>query len=81
MLLYHGDQDDIVPIQQSELMEATLKKAGVEVRFVRVPGGRHGPNFQLAATDPRLPDEEGEAVRWFDAHLAAAPATPPATRP
>jgi acetyl esterase/lipase len=69
MLLFHGDRDDIVPIQQSELMEATLKQAGVAVRFVRVPEGRHGPNFRFKAGDPRLPDEPGEALRWFDAHL------------
>jgi acetyl esterase/lipase len=69
MLLFHGDEDVIVPIQQSELMEATLKKAGVEVRFVRVPGGKHGGDFQFKAGDPRLPDQKGEAVKWFDAHV------------
>ena len=69
MLLFHGDLDEIVPIQQSELMEATLKKAGVDVRFIRVPGGKHGPNFQFPAGDPRAPDEIGAAIGWFDAHL------------
>jgi acetyl esterase/lipase len=72
MLLYHGDLDEIVPIQQSELMEATLKKAGVEVRFVRVPGGKHGNNFQFPAGDPKAPDEIGDAIAWFDAHLKRA---------
>jgi acetyl esterase/lipase len=71
MLLFHGDQDEIVPIQQSELMEAALKKAGVAVRFTRVPGGKHGGNFQFPAGDPRAPDEIGAAVAWFDAHLKA----------
>jgi acetyl esterase/lipase len=69
MLLLHGDQDPIAPINQSEIMESALKQAGVTVRFIRVPGGRHGPNFQLPAGDPRLPDHMGEAVRWFDQHL------------
>jgi acetyl esterase/lipase len=72
MLLYHGDLDEIVPFQQSELMEATLKKAGVEVRFVRVPGGKHGGNFQFPSGDPKAPDEIGGAIAWFDAHLKAA---------
>ena len=72
MLLFHGDLDDIVPIQQSELMEATLKKAGVEVRFVRVPGGKHGGNFQFPAGDPKAPDEIGDAIAWFDSHLKSA---------
>ena len=37
--------------------------------LLRVPEGRHGPNFQFRIGDARLPDEPGEAVRWFDAHL------------
>jgi acetyl esterase/lipase len=74
-LLVHGDLDTTVPIAQSELMEAALRKAGVTVQFMRVPGGKHGPNFQFKAGDSALPDHKGEAVKWFDAHLkAAAPA-------
>jgi acetyl esterase/lipase len=69
MLLMHGDQDLIVPIKQSETMESSLKQAGVKVSFIRVPGGKHGPNFQFQAGDPRLPDHLAEAVRWFDAQL------------
>ena len=69
MLLMHGDQDVIVPIKQSEIMESALKQAGVKVSFIRVPGGKHGPNFQFPAGDPRLPDHMAEAVRWFDAQL------------
>ena len=69
MLLMHGDQDVIVPIKQSETMESSLKQAGVKVSFIRVPGGKHGPNFQFPAGDPRLPDHLAEAVRWFDAQL------------
>jgi acetyl esterase/lipase len=75
MLLMHGDADTIVPIKQSEIMESALKQAGVTVRFVRVPGGAHGPNFRLPIGDPRLPDHVGEAVRWFDAHLRGQPAS------
>jgi acetyl esterase/lipase len=71
MLLMHGDEDTIAPIEQSEVMESALKQAGVPVRFMRVPGGNHGPNFRLPAGDPRLPDHVGEAVRWFDRHLKA----------
>jgi acetyl esterase/lipase len=70
-LLYHGDQDTTVPIQQSELMEATLKKAGVAARFVRVPGGRHGAHFGIPDTIAP-PDDAADAIAWFDAHLKAA---------
>jgi acetyl esterase/lipase len=75
MLLMHGDQDVIVPIKQSEIMEGALKQAGVKVSFIRVPGGKHGPNFQFPAGDPRLPDHIGEAVRWFDAQLKGSRAS------
>ena len=33
--------DDVVPIDQSTTLEVALKAAGVEVRFIKVPGGRH----------------------------------------
>jgi acetyl esterase/lipase len=72
-LLMHGDQDVIVPIKQSEIMESALKQALVKVAFIKVAGGRHGPNFQFPTGDPRLPDHIGEAVRWFDVHLKGIP--------
>lgn len=53
---------------------AALKQAGVAVRFIRVPGGAHGPNFRFPSGDPRLPDHIGEAVRWFELHFAKLPA-------
>jgi acetyl esterase/lipase len=72
MLLFHGDSDEVVPVEQSQLMEQALHKAGVEVRFVRVPGGKHGADFQLPAGHPRRPDEIRIAIAWFDAHLKTA---------
>ena len=76
MLLLHGDQDTVVPIAQSQNMEKALKQSGVVVKFITVPGGNHGPGFRLKPGDPRLPDAEGESIRWFDAHLRKIPATP-----
>ena len=73
MLLIHGDEDVVVPIKQSEIMESALKQAGVTAKFIRVPGGKHGPNFLFSAGDTRLPDHMGEAVRWFDAYLKGGP--------
>lgn len=40
--LLHGNADTLVPIQQSQLFYEGLKKAGVEVYFVIVPGKGHG---------------------------------------
>lgn len=68
-LLFHGDADATVPFEQSQLMEAELKKAGVIVTFVPVSGGRHGGNFQLKADDTRLPGYFGQAAEWFNSHL------------
>jgi acetyl esterase/lipase len=77
MLLMHGDQDVVVPLKQSELMEAALTRAGVPVALIKVAGGKHGPNFQLPVGDARLPDQVGEAIRWFNAHLKGGRAGSP----
>ena len=45
-LIIHGDKDKTVPLHQSELLEAALKKAGVPVTFYTVKDGGHSdPNF------------------------------------
>lgn len=65
-LLIHGDADQVVAFKNSEVMEQTLKQAGVEVKLLRIPGGNHGPDFP-GATAP--PDYMREMVHWFDQHL------------
>jgi len=45
-LIVHGNQDNLVPLAQSEALAAALKKAGVEVKLVVVKGNGHGgPGF------------------------------------
>ena len=41
-LIMHGDRDPIVPVQQSVVLDAALRKAGVESTLVIIPGGGHG---------------------------------------
>lgn len=41
-LILHGDKDDIVPINQSELLVAALRHAGVEAEYHVVAGAGHG---------------------------------------
>lgn len=41
-LIMHGDKDPLVPLNQSELLEAALKKAGVDVTFQVIKGAGHG---------------------------------------
>jgi acetyl esterase/lipase len=65
-LLMHGDADPVVPFEQSEVMEAALRQAGVEVKLIRVAGGGHGPAFDGATN---LPDVVGEVLSWFATHL------------
>ncbi|MDB5392271.1 MAG: hypothetical protein JWM11_7917 [Planctomycetaceae bacterium] len=61
-LLIHGDKDDVVPLQQSEVLAAKLKAAGVTVKLVVQPDGGHPwPNF-WQVDGPKLAD-------WFDEHL------------
>jgi len=68
-LLVHGDADATVPIQQSEMMEAALKKAGVPVSLIRIEGGEHGPTFSGAKNPP---DYKAAMVKWFDTYLRKA---------
>jgi acetyl esterase/lipase len=53
-LIVHGDADALVPHHQSELLEAALAKAGVPVRLVTIPGGRHGGDTVAKGFDQAL---------------------------
>ena len=52
-LIVHGDQDPLVPVAQSEVFLAALKKAGVEADLYVVKGGGHG-GFQDPEVDGRV---------------------------
>ena len=41
-LIIHGDKDQLVPLQQSELIVEKLKEAGIETKLVVKPGAGHG---------------------------------------
>ncbi len=66
-LIMHGDQDPLVPFNQSELLAAALQSVQAEVQFDRVPGAGHGgPTFETAATLDRVNS-------FFDRYLQPAP--------
>jgi dipeptidyl aminopeptidase/acylaminoacyl peptidase len=46
----HGDRDRTVLFNQSELLYAALKKAGVDVTFVPMKGAGHGFGVPEAIT-------------------------------
>ena len=72
-LLFHGDQDRLVPIQQSEILVRRMREVGVECNLVVAKGEGHG--WKTA-----LPGERDEVVRWFDRHLLRETNAPPPTR-
>ncbi|WP_395737860.1 alpha/beta hydrolase fold domain-containing protein [Prosthecobacter sp.] len=59
--IIHGDQDFLVPIQQSETFVAKAKEAGATAQLVVKPGAAHG------WTD-RQPDY-AQFAEWFDVYL------------
>ncbi len=67
-LIFHGDKDLLVPMQQSELVVDKLQKNGVEAKLVVHPGAQHGW--------PEMHKEWTLALDWFDQHLK--PASKPA---
>ena len=63
-LIVHGTADRTVPFEQAEMFDDALRKAGVDVTFVKIVGGGHGIG--------------GEAVHqrvraFFDKHLRGQP--------
>jgi acetyl esterase/lipase len=60
-LLIHGDADLVVPLQQSQLMVASLQKAGVSAELIVKKGGGH-PWFTIYEEVKVLAD-------WFDKQL------------
>lgn len=62
VLIVHGDNDKIVPLQQAQSMDAALGKAGVDHKLVVIPGGGHDNSTFAAGL--------GKALEWFKQKLA-----------
>lgn len=63
-LLIHGDDDDIVPLAQSELLQEALLAAGVESELLVVRGGGHGSGGDFNSGMPA-----GKTLQFFRRHL------------
>jgi acetyl esterase/lipase len=63
-LIVHGDQDPVVPHQQSELLYESLKTAGPSVHFHTILGAGHGNGFNGPEILPMVRS-------FFDLHLSA----------
>ncbi len=64
-LILHGDEDPLIPYQQSELLAEALRKAGVSCVLVKVVGGGHG-RF-------RRPEVGRRIHQYLDRHLLGRP--------
>jgi len=62
-LIIHGDQDPVVPLQQSELLFTALKSARCHVHFHTIHGAGHGQGFDGPEVLPMV-------QAFFDQHLA-----------
>jgi acetyl esterase/lipase len=63
-LIYHGDADKLVPLQQSEEIVEKLKAAGVDAKLVVKPGSGHGW--------PGMLQDISAFADWFDEHMKSA---------
>jgi acetyl esterase/lipase len=68
-LIYHGEKDPIVPLQQAEALYEALKKAGVDSTLHVLDGAGHGgPKFGAAAV---LDEEEAFFAKYLKAKNSA----------
>jgi acetyl esterase/lipase len=65
-LIFHGDADKLVPIQQAELIITAYEKAGVPCKLVVKEGKGHGWANMVR--------DVGTIADWFDKYLAKKPA-------
>lgn len=61
VMIWHGDKDVIVPLQQSQLLQQRMEAAKLPVVLKIKPGGQHGWKDIL--------EDEKDFVAWFDKHL------------
>lgn len=65
-LIMHGDSDPLVPLPQSQMLDAALKAAGVESTLHVIAGGGHGrPGFDTPEVEAMIRD-------FFTKHLKLA---------
>ncbi len=65
-VVVHGDADNVVPVTASRVMVAAMKKLGVDVKYIEVPGGGHG--------DVAAPNMSA-IFDFFDAHRKGVKST------
>lgn len=64
-LIVHGDQDDVVPVEQSRMLHQALRAAGHTATFLEVRGAGHGTGIWI-------PEVFGHLTAFLDACLQPA---------
>jgi len=62
ILIFHGSEDKLVPIQQSEIIIDKLKEYGVPCKLLKIEGKGHG-------WETPLENEFSEVIKWFNQFL------------
>ena len=73
VMTVHGTLDSIVPYEQSVLLDAALRKAGVPSYFITVKGGGHGDFGAIA--DDRVKAFFDKVLRGQDVQISIEPLT------
>ncbi len=69
ILLVHGDEDNNVPVMESDQMYTALKVLDRDVEFIRFPGEDHG----IASKRQKYLLTKRMHVEWFNKHLKDQP--------
>lgn len=64
ILILHGDADTTVDVEQSKMLAAVMKKAGLKYELVIIPGAKHTFHLQ-----PKQRDLRPLVIGFFDKHL------------
>lgn len=70
LLLIHGDIDQVVPFEQSNIMYQAYKKAGLETTLIKVIGAGHGFSQETSnPIDPSFEEITQLFLEFFKKHL------------
>ncbi len=68
-LILHGDRDEMVPLEQSQILYDKLKAAGVPVEMTVVKNAGHGFRPVDGDIQPSMPELVQMVVNFFDKYL------------
>lgn len=69
ILLIHGENDTVVPISHAETMFKSSKKAGAEVKLIRVKNAGHNFDQDSRNMTPSMNDLNNTMYEFYDKHL------------